>query len=263
MDFLQTMTLMLALITTFSVYGPREPIDKFESYEVIESHNHSGLRGIDEPDDEIVFIKGMPLEIILTEETPIEDEKTNEKKESTSSKNSSETKNNSSDKKTNSETKTNSDKKSDTETKKPAQTTKPAGTYFDVPLSENLQDYIFRVCKSYDIEPEIVIAVIWKESSYRASVMGDNGNAYGLMQIQPRWHKERMKKLGVDDLLDPYQNVLVGIDYLAELYHNNGSMKWALMAYNGGPDYATRKIKAGEISSYASSVLKKAKELGR
>lgn len=249
MDFLQTMTLMLALVTTFSVYGPREPIDKFESYKVIESHNHSGLRGIDEPNGEIVFTKEMPLEIVLTEETPVENTNTNEKKESTSSKT------NSSDKKTN------SDEKNDTETKKPAQNTKPAGTYFDVPLSEDLQDYIFRVCESYDIDPEIIIAVIWKESSYRASVMGDNGKAYGLMQIQPRWHKDRMKRLGVDDLLDPYQNVLVGIDYLAELYHSKGSMKWALMAYNGGPDYATKMTKSGKISDYASTVLSKAKKL--
>lgn len=148
-----------------------------------------------------------------------------------------------------------------TEVTEPATPAEPEVEYFDVPLSEDLQDYIFEVCEAYDIDPSIVVAVIWKESTYNASAMGDNGRAYGLMQVQPRWHRERIKRLGVTDLLDPYQNILVGVDYLAELYHNRGSMKWALMAYNGGPDYANRMTKSGSVSGYAKAVLKKQGEL--
>lgn len=147
------------------------------------------------------------------------------------------------------------------EVTEPVTPAEPEVAYFDVPLSEDLQDYIFEVCETYEIDPAVVVAVIWKESTYKASAMGDNGKAYGLMQVQPRWHRDRMKRLGVTDLLDPYQNILVGVDYLAELYHDRGSMKWALMAYNGGPDYANRMTRAGRVSSYASAVLKKSKEL--
>lgn len=133
--------------------------------------------------------------------------------------------------------------------------------YFDVPLSESLQDYIFEVCENYGVDPDIIVAMIYKESTYRANCMGDNGRAYGLMQVQPRWHQARMDKLGVTDLLDPYQNVLVGIDYFAELMGYDQGLHWSLMAYNGGITYANKKTAAGEVSGYVKTVINKAAEL--
>ena len=127
--------------------------------------------------------------------------------------------------------------------------------YFDVPLSEDLQDHIFRECEKYNIDPAIVVSIIKKESSFRDYVMGDNGNSYGLMQINKKWHVTRMKKLGCTDLLDPYQNVTVGINYLAELIGKGKSIEWALMAYNGGPSYANRMEANGKVSDYAKKVL--------
>lgn len=131
--------------------------------------------------------------------------------------------------------------------------------YFDVPLSEDLQDYIFGQCESVGIEPEIIIAMIEKESTYEADVIGDNGRAFGLMQIHPRWHSWRMEELGCTDLLDPFDNVTVGIDILAELIEigaaEGKSIEWALMAYNGGEDYADSLISEGQISEYASDVM--------
>lgn len=107
--------------------------------------------------------------------------------------------------------------------------------YFDVPLSEDLQDYIFALCENREIDPAIVIAMIRHESNYDPMDIGDGGNSYGLMQVQPRWHSDRMEKLGVSDLFDPYQNVLVGVDYLDEMLDEGEGMEWALRAYNGGP----------------------------
>lgn len=166
--------------------------------------------------------------------------------------------------------------------------------YFDVPLDRDLQDHIFKVCEDYGIDPAIVIAIIEKESTYRAYAIGDSGRSIGLMQIQPRWHKDRMKRLGCtsenkasDDvevrkilekynhnndpekealilcLLDPYQNVTVGIDILAGLIDCNEGMEWALMAYNGGSSYAYKKVKAGVVSDYAKTVLANAQSFVR
>lgn len=132
---------------------------------------------------------------------------------------------------------------------------KPKTQYYDVPLSEDLQNYIFKLCKKYNIDPKLVISMIHLESNYKASAMGDNGNSYGLMQIQKRYHTTRMDELGCDDLLDPYQNVKVGIDFLAELYSTGKGTKWVLMAYNGGPSYANTNTKNGKISTYAKTVL--------
>lgn len=127
--------------------------------------------------------------------------------------------------------------------------------YYDVPLSHALQDYIFKLCEERDIEPALVIAIIERESKYEASTVGDSGDSLGLMQIQPKWHSERMARLGTKDLLNPFDNVLVGIDILDELLDSGNSLEWALMAYNGGNAYAYRLISEGVISEYATTVI--------
>ena len=130
----------------------------------------------------------------------------------------------------------------------------PAVSYFIVPMEESLQDHVFDVCGRYGIDPVLVMAIIQKESRFNIGAMGDNGNSYGLMQIQPRWHSARMERLGCTDLLDPYQNVTVGIDILAELFGRGGSLEWVLMSYNGGYVHADNHIANGTISDYAATV---------
>lgn len=134
--------------------------------------------------------------------------------------------------------------------------------YFDVPLDLELQEYIFMVCELYEMEPAIIVAMIEKESTYRADCMGDNGRSYGLMQIQKRWHEQRMLDLGVTDLLDPCQNVAVGIDYISELQRNELGIYWSLMAYNGGIAYANRLREQDIVSDYAAYVVDRSEELG-
>lgn len=126
---------------------------------------------------------------------------------------------------------------------------------YDVPLDAELQRYIIETAEQHDIDPAVVFAVCWQESTCVASTIGDNGNSWGLMQIQPRWHCDRMQRLGCMDLLDPYQNVTVGIDYLAELLDRyDGDIAKALTAYNQG-SYK------GTVTKYASSVMSKADAL--
>ena len=136
--------------------------------------------------------------------------------------------------------------------------------YYDVPLSDELQDHIAKTCEKYHIDPAIVTAMIFKESNYRAYALGDSGKSYGLMQIQKRWQAERMEELGVDDLFDPFQNVTVGVDILAghiEAY--DGNVEMALVAYNmGGAGAKKNCFSKGVYSSkYSRAVLKKAEEL--
>lgn len=130
-------------------------------------------------------------------------------------------------------------------------------TYYDVPLDEDLQRYIFEQCEEKGVDPKLVLAMIYVESSFRPSAIGDKGNSFGLMQIQPRWHQKRMDKLGCTDLLDPYQNVTVGIDYIADLIGRKDSIEWALMAYNAGASTANKKAAAGEVTKYVTKVFEK------
>jgi soluble lytic murein transglycosylase-like protein len=112
---------------------------------------------------------------------------------------------------------------------------------YDVPLDLEVQLFIIQACEDHHIEPSIVIAMIERESRFKVDAMGDKGAAYGLTQIQPRWHQARIDRLGVTDLLDPCQNVLVCIDFLAELLdHYNGDIECALMAYNAGMSGANK-----------------------
>jgi len=127
--------------------------------------------------------------------------------------------------------------------------------YFDVPMSEELQSYIFKLCENIGIKPEIVIAMIDRESKFDSDIIGDNGRAFGLMQIHPRWHSERMEELGCTDLLNPFDNVTVGIDILGELLETGGSIEWVLMAYNGGEGYADSLVAEGRVSDYVKDVL--------
>lgn len=134
-------------------------------------------------------------------------------------------------------------------------------TYFDVPLSAELQEHIIKQCEERGIDPTIVLAMIKQESNFNVDAMGDDGNAYGLMQIWPYWHSHRMEQYGCDDLRDPFQNVTVGIDIIADYIDKGYGVEWALMAYNGGGAYADRKLEAGEVSEYAQRVMAYAESL--
>lgn len=127
--------------------------------------------------------------------------------------------------------------------------------YYDVPLEEDLQKHIFALCEERGIDPGIIIAMIERESTFNPGAIGDSGSSLGLMQIQPQWHEARMAEYDCWDLLDPYQNVTIGIDILADAIDKGRGLEWALMAYNGGGSYANANIEAGIISDYASSVI--------
>ena len=114
----------------------------------------------------------------------------------------------------------------------------------DVPLDGETQALLHAACEEAGITYELALAVIRKETEFQ-NVMGDNGNSYGYMQIQPRWHEDRMERLGVTDLTDPYSNFRVGCDFLAELL-SKYTLEEALTAYNSG--------KPGK-SEYAASVM--------
>lgn len=129
---------------------------------------------------------------------------------------------------------------------------------YPVPLDDDLQRWIEALCKTTDIPAPIVFAMIAVETcgTFDPALIGDNGESYGLMQIYKSQHEERIERLGVTNLLDPYQNTTVGIDLLDELSTSyDAPIEWVLMAYNGGPQYADRLWEAGEVSEYAQKVV--------
>ena len=96
---------------------------------------------------------------------------------------------------------------------------------------EDLRKIISRCADEYNIDEELIRAVIQVESGWKADAVSSKG-ASGLMQLMPR----TAKMLGVDNLFDPGQNIEGGVKYLSQLTDKyEGDVEKALAAYNAGP----------------------------
>lgn len=148
-----------------------------------------------------------------------------------------------------------------------SESAKAAGGYFP-PIA---QIYAYIVCNQYGVDYEMVFALIELESKCRYDAEGDDGNSVGYMQIQGQWHEDRMKRLGVDDLKNPFQNILVGVDILAEIQGQiieSGTAPEMVAAdtlavYNYGMQGACRHLWANGVHlySYNQAILDRAEEL--
>lgn len=130
----------------------------------------------------------------------------------------------------------------------------------DTYISKTAQEACYEYGEQYNICPEFLMAIIETESGGRSDAIG--GGCVGLMQISPRWHRDRMKRLDVTDLFDERSNILVGADYLAELFEKYEDAAVVLMIYHGEKD-AVKKAEQGDISDYASGILERTAELER
>ena len=129
---------------------------------------------------------------------------------------------------------------------------------YPVNLDADLQRYIIETCEEYMINPSIIIAMCFYESSFNADAIGDNGECMGLMGISPRWCWPEMEKLNCYNMRDPYQNVTVGIDILAQkMAKYDGNPEMALMSYNAGDAGAHRLWfdKGIYSTTYSSNIM--------
>lgn len=84
------------------------------------------------------------------------------------------------------------------------------------------------------VDPNIVKAIIKEESNGNPNAVGDGGESIGLMQIQHKWHRAKMEELGIVNLYDPQENVILGCSILSDLYDKYGNYEDALSVYNSG-----------------------------
>ena len=114
----------------------------------------------------------------------------------------------------------------------------------------------------YDISPKLLQAIAWVESRYKVDAVS-SCNAKGLTQVMEKWNMDRISRLGVTDLYDPYSSVLLCADIVSELkgLKYGEDISYVLMAYNMGATGAKKHYESGKISTYAIKVLEKQKEL--
>lgn len=125
----------------------------------------------------------------------------------------------------------------------------------DVPLDADLQAYIWTLCRDAGVPYTLVIAVIEAESTYRADVISATHD-YGLMQINIICHDWLRGELGIEDFLDPRDNVLAGVYVLGQYYRLYGYASGALVAYNQGQASAEEMFANGVYeTAYSRRVM--------
>lgn len=83
-----------------------------------------------------------------------------------------------------------------------------------------------------DVDPYLIIAVMAIESSFNPIAESSMG-AQGLMQVIPRYHQDKLDRVGADSLLDPQMNIAVGAHILKEYIERAGSIEAGLDQYGG------------------------------
>ena len=122
----------------------------------------------------------------------------------------------------------------------PAKSVKPmidvSAEFIAVPASEAYDDIIDEAAEKYDMDPNLIHAVMQAESAFHPYAVSRAG-AEGLMQLMP----EMSDELGVSDAFDPRENIMGGVRYLKRLldYHD-GNLDLALASYNAGPGNVER-----------------------
>lgn len=126
-------------------------------------------------------------------------------------------------------------------------------SYYDVPLSHSLQDFIYEMCAEEHVPMSLIIAMIDHESKFNPEAVSAT-NDYGLMQINEVNHDRLEEQYQCADMFNPYQNVFCGIKVIGSYIATYEDYTKALMAYNMG-NYGAKKAWANGITSTAYTDL--------
>jgi len=108
--------------------------------------------------------------------------------------------------------------------------------YRPVPAAIAYNDAIAEAADLYELDPNLIRAVIHAESAFNPFAVSRAG-AQGLMQLMP----DVAEELDVLDPFDPRQNIFGGARYLrALLDRNKGNIDRAVASYNAGPGAVDR-----------------------
>ncbi|HEU4678353.1 MAG TPA: lytic transglycosylase domain-containing protein [Terrimicrobiaceae bacterium] len=122
-------------------------------------------------------------------------------------------------------------------------------------------DLIRQAASRYGVAPELIKAVIWRESQFQPHKVGSQGER-GLMQITENaaidWARaEKIQTFAASDLFDPKVNIEAGTWYLNRaLTHwsaKDNPMPFALAEYNAGRSRVRRWVQDSGLGETAGA----------
>jgi len=112
----------------------------------------------------------------------------------------------------------------------------------DPSIAKEINTAIIKYSREYRLPPTFVLHLMKRESNFDTLAKSKAG-AVGLMQVMPKAHKDKMKKIGITngDLYHIDNNVRLGCWILRNYFNKTGSIEKALKKYVGGnhATYAT------------------------
>lgn len=126
-------------------------------------------------------------------------------------------------------------------------------------LKRDFVSYLVAVAQDYEVDPLLVLAVMKVESTFRPDAVSNRG-AMGLLQVKPVVAQEVAEVFGgnpvaKEDLLNPYHNVQVGVQYLSYLKKMFRMDRVRMLsAYNMGPTLVRNRGVAS--SRYSRKVMR-------
>lgn len=126
-------------------------------------------------------------------------------------------------------------------------------TYYNINLSQDLQEYTFIQCIKYDVDPVLALAVMKTESGFNANAVSET-NDYGIMQINACNHRWLSDAFGDIDLLNAKDNIKCGVYMLSKIKYPTNEHK--LMIYNMGSVQAKALWEKGTYTTdYTEKVI--------
>jgi soluble lytic murein transglycosylase-like protein len=114
--------------------------------------------------------------------------------------------------------------------------------YSEIAQDSDIALMILNVAIVHDVPVNLAFALCRQESNFKVSALNENktkegkvwSRDYGLFQLNTKRFGSYYKKHGKEWVMEPQNNIFLGIKELRDLYERHGGWDIAIIKYNGG-----------------------------